>query len=391
MRIAAAVTFLAAWSATAAAQTGEGVALATLENGASIGFALVRTGASGPGGAIGEAALPRSNSVSRVLWDRESGAYFGYRIEVERRTGSRPFRVVFKPLDRGAVERELKQRNRCPSCPAPSPLGNAGPQFPPEQQLAEGEALTLELLANPTTGERILDVVKLSSKPIDGPSMRATGSRVLEGQQAVVRASAFAVRSNFGAAIDEYRKALEVFPNDAGLHNQLGICYQRQQSDGAARREYDRALELNPKYAEVWNNIGTLEQSRSRFRAAVRAYRKAIETKPALATAWKNLGNAYLALGQLAQAFEALQEAFRLDPTILESQGTVVPAAGIEAATWYFYLAKLLAANGHKDAALDYLRRAQEAGFRDFRRVEEEKAFQALVKDPRYKDLARKK
>ena len=116
----------------------------------------------------------------------------------------------------------------------------------------------------------------------------------------------------------------------------------------------------------MWNNIGTLEQSRSRFRAAVRAYKKAIELKPALATAWKNLGNAYLALSQFEQAFEALQEAFRLDPTILESQGAAVPAAGIDAATQYFYLAKLLAANGHKDAALDYLRRAKEAGFRDF-------------------------
>jgi Tfp pilus assembly protein PilF len=389
MKIAAAVTFLAAWSATAAAQTGEGVALATLENGASIGFALVRTGAKGPGGAIGEAALPRSNSVSRVLWDRESGAYFGYRVEVERGGGARPFRVAFKPLDRGAVERELRQRNGCPSCAAPSPLGGAGAQFPPEQQLAEGEALTLELLANPTTGERILDVVKLSSKPIDGQAMRTAGSRVLEGQQAILRAAAYFVRSNFGAAIDEYKKALAITPNDASLHNKIGICYQRQQDDGMARREYDRALELNPKYAEVWNNIGTLEQSRSRFRAAVRAYKKAIEIKPTLATSWKNLGNAYLALAEYDQAFEALLEAFRLDPTILESQGAAVPAAGIDAATQYFYLAKLLAANGHKDGAFDYLRRAKEAGFHDFQRLEADKAFQALIKDARYKELVR--
>jgi hypothetical protein len=119
------------------------VALATLENGASIGFALVRTGESRPAGAIGEAALPRSNTVSRVLFDRETGAYFGYRVEVERREGARPFRVSFKSLDRPAVERELKQRGDCPGCPAPAPLGT-GPQFPPAQQLAEGEALTLE-------------------------------------------------------------------------------------------------------------------------------------------------------------------------------------------------------------------------------------------------------
>ena len=137
-----------------------------------------------------------------------------------------------------------------------------------------------------------------------------------------------------------------------------------------ARREYDRALELDPGYAEVWNNIGTLEQARKRFKPAVRAYKKAIETKPGLATPWKNLGNAYLALGQVQEAFEAYQEAFRLDPTILESQGPGIPAAGIDAATQSFYLAKLLAANGQTDAAIDFLRRAKEAGFRDFARVE---------------------
>ncbi len=390
MRIAAAaVAFLAACSTTAAAQTGEGIALATLENGASIGFVLVRTGASRPGGAIGEAALPRSNSVNRVLWDRESGAYFGYRVEVERQGGARPFRVAFKPLDRGAVERELKQRNDCPRCPAPTPLGGARAQFPPELQLAEGEALTLELLTNPTTGERILDVVKLSQKPIDGPAMQTAAARVLEGQRALVSAALFFVRGNLSAAIEEYKKALERMPNDASIHNLLGICYQRHQDNGMARREYDRALELNPKYAEVWNNVGTLEQSQSRFRAAVRAYKKAIELKPTLARAYKNLGNAYLALSQFDEAFEALLEAFRLDPTILDSPGAAVPAAGIDAATQYFYLAKLLATNGQKDAAFEYLRRAKEAGFRDFDRLEADKAFQALVKDPRYRDLRR--
>jgi len=155
-----------------------------------------------------------------------------------------------------------------------------------------------------------------------------------------------------------------------------------------ARRHYERALELNGRYAEVWNNIGTLEQSRKRFKPAVRAYKKSIELKPSLATPWKNLGNAYLALGQVQEAFEAYQEAFRLDPTILESQGPAVPAAGVDAATQNFYLAKLLAANGHKDAALDFLRRAKEAGFHDFGRVAADPDFKHVVADPRYKELA---
>jgi tetratricopeptide (TPR) repeat protein len=383
----AAAALVAALAACAVVRADEGVALATLENGTSIGFALVRTGAPGPAGAIGEAALPRSNTVSRVLFDRETGAYFGYSVEVERRDGARPFRVAFKALDRVAVERELKQRGDCPGCPAPSPLG-AGPQFPPAQQLAEGEALTLELLTNPGTGERILDVVKLSARPLLGEVMRAAAARALEGQQAVKRATALVARSQFAAAAEEYRKVLEFQPNDASLHNMIGICYQHLGNDAMARRHYERALELNGRYAEVWNNVGTLEQSRKRFKSAVRAYKKAIELKPALGTTWKNLGNAYLALGQVQAAFEAYQEAFRLDPTILESQGPAVPAAGVDPATQNFYLAKLLAANGHKDAAIEFLKRAKDSGFRDFGRVDADADFRQVVADARYKELA---
>ncbi len=286
-----------------------------------------------------------------------------------------------------AVERELKQRGDCPACPPPAPLG-AGPRFPAPQLLAEGEALTLELLANPATGERMLDVVRLSAQPVTPEAMRTGVARALEGQQSVRRAAVHVARGRYAAAAEEYRKALAVQPNDPTVHNKLGICYQQLKNDSMARREYDRALELDPGYAEVWNNIGTLEQARKRFKPAVRAYKKAIETKPGLATPWKNLGNAYLALGKVQEAFEAYQEAFRLDPTVLESQGPGIPAAGIDVATQSYYLAKLLAANGQKDAAIDFLRRAKEAGFRDFGRVSSDPDFRAVVADPRYKELA---
>jgi tetratricopeptide (TPR) repeat protein len=387
MMTRAAAIAAAAVLAAAAARTDERFAFATLENKSSIGFALVRTGGEGPSEAMGEAALPRSNSVSRVLWDRETGAYFGYRVEVERKGGPRPFRVSFKALDRGAVESELKRRVVCPGCPPPAPLG-AGPRFPAPQLLKEGETLTLELLANPATSERILDVVRVSARPVSGEAMRSGVARALEGQQAVRRAAAHVARGRYAAAAEEYRKALAVQPFDPTVHNKLGICYQQLRNDAMARREYDRALELDPGYAEVWNNIGTLEQASRRFKPAVRAYKKAIETKPGLATPWKNLGNAYLALGQVQEAFEAYQEAFRLDPTVLENQGPGIPAAGIDPATQSYYLAKLLAANGQKDAAIDFLRRAKEAGFRDFARVRSDPDFRAVVQDPRFQDLA---
>jgi len=366
--------------------SGERFAFATLQNGASIGFALLRSGP-GPQAAIGEAALPRSNSVSRVLWDRTSGAYFGYRVEVERREGPQAFRVSFKALDRGSVERELKRRGDCPDCPPPAPLG-IGPHFPQPQSINEGEALTLELLANPDTGERIFDVVKLSARPVTAEALHAASARAREGQEAVQRAEVLGARGRYAEAAEEYKKALAVQPLDAGVHNKLGICYQYLQDDAQAQREYERALKLRPSYAEAWNNLGTLEQSRRRFKQAERAYKKAISMKPALATAWKNIGHAYVALGRIQEAFEAYREAFRLDPSVLESQAIGIPASGVDVATQNYYLAKLLALNGETEKAIELLRRAREAGFRDFARVRSDPDFRAVVQDPRFGEFS---
>ncbi len=206
------------------------------------------------------------------MWDRTSGAYFGYRVEVERRDGPLPFRVSFKALDRGAVERELQAARRLPRLPPAGAARHVGPHFPQPQSIGEGEALTLELLANPETGERIFDVVKLSARSVTAEAMHAASARASEGQEAVRRAEILGARGLYAEAAEEYKKALAVQPLDAGVHNKIGICYQYLQDDAMARREYERALELRPAYAEACEQPGhagavqpTLQAGRARL------------------------------------------------------------------------------------------------------------------------------
>ena len=356
--LAAALLLLAG---PALAQGEEGFAAATLENGASIAFGLLHTGQAQATATLGEAALPRSNAVTRVLWDRESGAYFGYRIEVTR--DGQGFRVSFSALDDSRVPEELRARAGCPGCPVPVPLKAPAPRFPPPQRLAEGEALTLELLANPTTAERIFDVLKVSARPISGSDLQAAVARARTGQMALFRAAALVARGRYWAAAEAYRQALEILPRDAVVHNKLGICYQQLENHVMARRHYDRALELEPGLRRGLEQHRDARAVGREARGGGGAYKKAIRIRADLATPWKNLGNAYLALERPEEAFEAYQEAFRLDPTIVETQGLGIPAVGVDAAMQRFYIAKLLAANGHVDAALEFLRRAREAGF----------------------------
>jgi hypothetical protein len=53
------------------------VALATLNNGVSVGFALLRSGSQEAGESLGGVALGGAKAVSRVVVDREGGVFLG--------------------------------------------------------------------------------------------------------------------------------------------------------------------------------------------------------------------------------------------------------------------------------------------------------------------------
>ena len=203
---------------------------------------------------------------------------------------------------------------------------------------------------------------------------------------AVRRAELQVARESWDAAVAAYKEAIVANPEDAALHNHVGICYQRMGDAKAARRAYKRAIDLRGDYADVWNNIGTIDHARGRYKQAISAYSKAIRLDPKSAVFYRNLGGAWLARGDVAKALEAWNEAYRLDPGIFESKGIVV-VAGADLARQYYLYAKLFAARGDTGRAFDYLSKALGLGFNDFSRIESDRDFAALVVDPRYASM----
>jgi tetratricopeptide (TPR) repeat protein len=201
---------------------------------------------------------------------------------------------------------------------------------------------------------------------------------------AVERAAVWSARADWDRAAAAYREAIAANPTDAALHNRLGICYQTKGDAKAARKAYRKALSLRKDYAEAWNNLGTLDHARGKYKQAIAAYGKAIQLDPKDAVFHKNLGAAWLARGDADKALEAWGEAFRLDPGALESKGVSVAAGSTDLARQYYLYAKLHAARGDKEGALEYLVKALGLGFHDFQRIERDRDFASLVADPRY-------
>ncbi len=82
---------------------------------------------------------------------------------------------------------------------------------------------------------------------------------------------------------------------------------------------YQTVLELSPEYAPAHINLGTLYYNQEDFARAEHHYRKAIECDQRYALAWFDLGNVLDETGRVAEAIKTYQTAIRLAPTYADA------------------------------------------------------------------------
>ena len=81
-------------------------------------------------------------------------------------------------------------------------------------------------------------------------------------------------------AIAHYQKALEIRPDYAEAHNNLGIALAGRGRIDEAIAHFQKALEIKPDYAEAHNNLGIALAGRGRIDEAIAHFQKALEIKP---------------------------------------------------------------------------------------------------------------
>ena len=114
---------------------------------------------------------------------------------------------------------------------------------------------------------------------------------------------ALAGRGQVNEAIDHYRQAIEIEPDDVQAHNNLGITLADRGQVNEAVALFRRALEIRPGDVDAHNNLGLALAGRGEIDDAIAHFRKALEIKPDDINAHANLGKALAGRGQADEAF----------------------------------------------------------------------------------------
>ena len=116
-------------------------------------------------------------------------------------------------------------------------------------------------------------------------------------------------------AIRAYTQVLELNPNHAAAHINLGTLYYNRQDFVLCEQHYRHAVASDPRYALAYFDLGNVLDETGRIAEAVDAYTTAIRLAPTYADAHYNLALAYERLRQPRKALPHWKIYLKLDST----------------------------------------------------------------------------
>ena len=128
------------------------------------------------------------------------------------------------------------------------------------------------------------------------------------------RAALWMDEKNYGEALNDYNKAIEIRPAYADAYQNRGVVLAGLNKYNEALNDYNKAIELKPRFVNAYNNRGMLQMNFQKQEEALKDYNKAIELDPAFSIAYNNRGNLFLNMQKYEQALNDYSKAIELDP-----------------------------------------------------------------------------
>ncbi|HET6845358.1 MAG TPA: tetratricopeptide repeat protein, partial [Anaerolineales bacterium] len=115
------------------------------------------------------------------------------------------------------------------------------------------------------------------------------------------------------AAIDAYKQALSLAPNQIFVWNNLGSLCAKVGRNDEAMIAFRKSLEGNAKDPIAWNGLAGLHFRVGYVDDAIAAYRRALQFSPTFAQPWCGLGDVYANTGRTDEALKCYHKAIELN------------------------------------------------------------------------------
>lgn len=123
----------------------------------------------------------------------------------------------------------------------------------------------------------------------------------------------------YDKAIEIFKKAVELYPNDDDNYYWLGRSYYQNEQYEEAINSLLKAIQLVPNSPEYWAMLGISYGINGQIEEAIKSLLKAAELNPDDSSNWYNLGYAYINNEQYQESIEPLLKATELNPDDRES------------------------------------------------------------------------
>lgn len=178
-------------------------------------------------------------------------------------------------------------------------------------------------------------------------------------------------QGNTEKAIVHLKRALELDPNSAPVHDTLAQVFWKTGEYELAQEHFRKAIASDPKFSRARNNYAAFLYERGDTRGAIRELEHVVADTlyESRGAAFANLGRAYQKVGETAKAEEALARAVKMDrrqwPAMLELAAINYDRGDHEPAARYYEQFRRLAPRQTPRSLLLGIRLARLAGDRD--------------------------
>jgi Flp pilus assembly protein TadD len=128
-----------------------------------------------------------------------------------------------------------------------------------------------------------------------------------------------AQQGRFDLAVARFEQAISLRPNLAMAYYNLGNVLGDLGRLSEAATRFEQAISFRPDYPEALNNLGNLLTNQGKFDQAVPRFEQALTLRPQSAELYNNLGNALSKQGKLDEAAARLEQALILQPDYAEA------------------------------------------------------------------------